>query len=158
MYWWCTQQLYVVRGQAFLSSFKKIPRSSSFQKLTLAKWILEFLGIFSKEFLGIKVWIFTVNLDWESNDWEFLGIPNHNNFGSKNLEIPRNSQKFPEIPQKFQVYSQQDLEFLRIPWNSNSENQWLSLKSCKSENSQIFLRNSGNFQEFLGMFKNYWEF
>ena len=27
-----------------------------------------------------------------------LGIPNHNNSGSKNLEIPRNSQKFPEIP------------------------------------------------------------
>ena len=44
-------------------------------------------------------------------DWEFLGIPNHNNFGSKNLEIPRNSQKF-------QVYSQHDLEFLGIPWNS----------------------------------------
>ena len=35
---------------------------------------------------------------------EFLGIPNHNNSGSKNLEIPKNSQKF-------QVYSQQDLEF-----------------------------------------------
>ena len=43
------------------------------------------------------------------NSWEFLGIPNHNNSGSKNLEIPRNSQKF-------QVYSQQDLEFqLREP-------------------------------------------
>ena len=40
-----------------------------------------------------------------------LGIPNHNNSGSKNLEIPRNSQKF-------QVYS-------------HSEHQWLSLKSCK---------------------------
>ena len=38
-----------------------------------------------------------------------LGIPNHNNPGSKNLEIPRNSQKF-------QVYSQQDSEFqLREP-------------------------------------------
>ena len=36
-------------------------------------------------------------------DWEFIGIPNQNNSGSKNLEIPRNSQKF-------QVYSQQDLE------------------------------------------------
>ena len=23
-------------------------------------------------------------------DWEFLGIPNHNNSGSKNIEIPRN--------------------------------------------------------------------
>ena len=33
-----------------------------------------------------------------NSDWEFLGIPNHNNSGSKNLEIPRNSQKFPEIP------------------------------------------------------------
>ena len=81
-------------------------------------------------------------------DWEFLGIPNHNNSGSKNLEIPRNSQKF-------QVYSQQDLEFLGIPRNSNSENQWLSLKSCKSKK---FLGISGNFWEFLGMFKNYWEF
>ena len=30
--------------------------------------------------------------------WEFLGIPNHNYSGSKNLEIPRNSKKFPEIP------------------------------------------------------------
>ena len=28
---------------------------------------------------------------------KFIGIPNHNS-GSKNLEIPRNSQKFPEIP------------------------------------------------------------
>ena len=56
------------------------------------------------EFLGIKVWIFTVNLDWK-----FLGILNHNKSGSKNLEITRNSQKF-------QVYSQQDLEFqLRAP-------------------------------------------
>ena len=27
-----------------------------------------------------------------------IGIPNHNNSGSKNLEIPRNSQKFLEIP------------------------------------------------------------
>ena len=44
-----------------------------------------------------------------NSNWEFLGIPNHNNSGSKNLEIPRNSQKF-------QVYSQQDLEFqLREP-------------------------------------------
>ena len=77
-----------------------------------------------------------------------LGIPNHNNSGSKNLEIPRNSQKF-------QVYSQQDLEFLGIPRNSNSENQLLSLKSCKSKK---FLGISGNFWEFLGMFKNYWEF
>ena len=41
------------------------------------------LGIFP---LGIKMWIFTVN-----SDREFLGIPNHNNSGSKNLEIPRNN-------------------------------------------------------------------
>ena len=27
-----------------------------------------------------------------NSDWEFLGIPNHNNSGSKNLEIPRNSK------------------------------------------------------------------
>ena len=33
-----------------------------------------------------------------NSNWEFLGIPNHNNSGSENLEIPRNSQKFPEIP------------------------------------------------------------
>ena len=87
-------------------------------------------GIPRNFFLGIKVWIFTVNLDWE-----FLGIPKHKNSGSKKLEIPRNSQKF-------QVYSQQDLKFLRIPTNSNSENQWLSLKSCKSKK---FLGISGNF-------------
>ena len=31
-----------------------------------------------------------------------LGIPNHDNSGSKNLEIPRNSQKF-QVPGKFQV-------------------------------------------------------
>ena len=53
---------------------------------TLAKWLLEFLGI-PRIFLGIKVWIFTVN-----SDWEFLGIPKHNNSGSKNLEIPINSK------------------------------------------------------------------
>ena len=42
---------------------------------------------------------------------EFLGIPSHNNSGSKNLEIPGNSPKF-------QVYSQQNLEFqLRAPMN-----------------------------------------
>ena len=52
-----------------------------------------FPGIPRSFFLGrIKVWIFTVN-----SDWEFLGIPNHNSSGSKNLEIPRNSQKLPEI-------------------------------------------------------------
>ena len=53
-----------------------------------------------------------------------LGIPNHNNSSSKNLEIPRNSKKFPEIPrnsQKFQVYSQQDLEFLGIPTQSTND-------------------------------------
>ena len=55
-----------------------------------------------------KVWIFTVN-----SVWEFLEIPNHNNSGSKNLEIPRNSQKF-------QVYSQQDLEFQGIPTQSTN--------------------------------------
>ena len=44
---------------------------------------------------------------------------------------------------------------LRVPRNPNSEHQWLSLKSCKSEK---FLGISRNFQEFLGMFENYWEF
>ena len=43
-----------------------------------------------------------------------LGIPKHNNSGSKNLEIPRNSQKF-------QVYSQHDLEFLGIPTQSTND-------------------------------------
>ena len=44
-----------------------------------------------------------------NSNWEFLGIPNHNNSGSENLEIPRHSQNF-------QVQSQQDLEFqLREP-------------------------------------------
>ena len=46
-------------------------------KSALAKWLLEFLGI-PRIFLGIPR-----NF--------FLGIPNHNNSGSKNLEIPRNS-------------------------------------------------------------------
>ena len=54
------------------------------------------------------MWIFTVN-----SDWEFLGIPNHNKSSSKDLEIPRNSQKFSEIP------SLQPTG-LGIPRNSNS--------------------------------------
>ena len=36
-----------------------------------------------------------------NSDWEFLeipGIPNYYNSGSKSLEIPKNSQNFPEIP------------------------------------------------------------
>ena len=75
-------------------------------------------------------------------DWEFPGIPNHNNSGYKNIEVPRNSQKF-------QVYSQQDLEFLEIPTQR-------TLKSCTSKK---FLGNFWEFfQEFLGMFNNYWEF
>ena len=37
MYQWCTKELSVVRGQAFLSSFKKILRLSSFHKLN-GKW------------------------------------------------------------------------------------------------------------------------
>ena len=47
-------------------------------------------------------------------DWEFLGIPSHNNSGSKNLENPRSSQKS-------QVYSQQDMEFLGIPTQSTND-------------------------------------
>ena len=47
---------------------------------TLAKWLLEFLGIPRTE---------GVNFHGKFG----LGIPNHNNSGSKNLEIPRNSQK-----------------------------------------------------------------
>ena len=62
-----------------------------------------------------KVWISTVN-----SDWEFLGIPNRNNSGSKNLEILRNSQKFPEIPS----YSQQDLELLGITTQSSNDFPW----------------------------------
>ena len=54
-------------------------------KCTLAKWLLEFLGIPRNK---------GVNFHGKFG----LGIPNHNNSGSKNLEIPRNSQKFPEIP------------------------------------------------------------
>ena len=83
-----------------------------------------------------------------NSDWEFLGIPNYNNSGSKNLEILKNSQKFPEIPRNSKFIANRT-------WNSNSENQWLSLKSCKSKK---FLGISRNFQEFLGMFENYWEF
>ena len=76
---------------------------------TLAKWLLEFLGI-PRKILGIP---------------RNKGVNFHGKFG------------------------------LGIPRNSNSENQWLSLKSCKSKK---FLGISGNFWEFLGMFKNYWEF
>ena len=80
-----------------------------------------------------------------NSDWEFLGIPKCNNSGSKKLEIPR----------KFQVYSQKDSEFLDITWNSNPEHQWLSLEAYKSKNLQEI---PSNVQEFLWMFKNYWEF
>ena len=52
---------------------------------SLAKWLLEFLVIPRNK---------GVNFHGKFG----LGIPNHNNSGSKNLEIPRNSQKFPEIP------------------------------------------------------------
>ena len=44
----------------------------------LAKWLLEFLGIPRNK---------GVNFHGKFG----LGIPNHNNSGSKNLEIPRNS-------------------------------------------------------------------
>ena len=64
-----------------------------------------------------------------------LGILNYNKSGSKK---PRNSQKFLEIPR-----------------SSNSEHPWLSLKSRKSKKIPKISRN---FQEFLRMFKNYWEF
>ena len=47
----------------------------------LVKWLLEFLGIPRNK---------GVNFHGKFG----LGIPNHNNSGSKNLEIPRNSQKF----------------------------------------------------------------
>ena len=47
-------------------------------KSSLAKWILEFLGIPRNK---------GVNFHGKFG----LGIPNHNNSGSKNLEIPRNS-------------------------------------------------------------------
>ena len=66
-----------------------------------------------------------------------LGIPNHDNSGSKNLEIPRNSQKF---------------QVLGIPTQRTDDFPW------KAVNLKKFLGISGNFQEFLGMFKNYWEF
>ena len=46
-----------------------------------------------------------------------LRIPNYYNCGSKNLEIPKNSRKF-------QVYSQQDLEFLGIPTQSTNDFPW----------------------------------
>ena len=46
---------------------------------TLVKWLLEFLGIPRNK---------GVNFHGKFG----LGIPNHNNSGSKNLEIPRNSK------------------------------------------------------------------
>ena len=50
-----------------------------------------------------------------NSDWGFLGIPNRNrNSGSKNLEIPRHSQKF-------QVNNQKGLEFLGIPTQSAND-------------------------------------
>ena len=51
--------------------------------------------------------------------------------------------------------SQKDSEFLEITWNFNPEHQWLSLEAYKSKNLQEIPRNV---QEFLWMFKNYWEF
>ena len=47
-------------------------------------------------------------------DKKFLGVPCHNNSGSKGLEILRNSQKF-------EVYSQKDLEFLGIPTKNTND-------------------------------------
>ena len=73
---------------------------------TLAKWLLEFLGV-PRIFLRIPR-----NKGVNFHSKFGLGISNHNNSGSKNLEIPTNSQKF-------QVYNQQDLKFLGIPRNSN---------------------------------------
>ena len=37
IYRWCKKEVFVVRGHAFLSSFKKILRLSSFHKLS-GKW------------------------------------------------------------------------------------------------------------------------
>ena len=45
-----------------------------------------------------------------------LGIPNHNNPGSKNLEIPRNSQKFPEIPRNSKSIATQSTN--DFPWKA----------------------------------------
>ena len=83
------------------------------------------------------MWIFIVN-----SDWEFLEIPNCNNSGSKTLEIPRNSK----------LIANRTWNSYR---NSNSEHQWLSLKTVNKKNLPEIPRN---FQECLGMFKNYWEF
>ena len=69
-----------------LSWQRKLANVESLKADVLSIWPLRNGFWNSQEFLGIKVWIFTVN-----SDWEFLGIPNHNNSGSKNLEIPRNS-------------------------------------------------------------------
>ena len=66
---------------------------------TFVKWILEFLGIPRNK---------GVNFHGKFRLGIPRGIPSHNKSSSKNLEIPRNSQKY-------QVYSQQDLEFLGIP-------------------------------------------
>ena len=71
-----------------------------------------------------------------NSDWGFLGIPNRNrNSGSKNLEIPRHSQKF-------QVNNQKGLEFLGIPTQSANDFSWkaVNLKTC---------------QKFLGIFRNF---
>ena len=49
-----------------------------------------------------------------NSDWEFLGIPNHNNSGSKNLEIPRNSKFIAN-----RTWSSK--EFLGIPTQSTND-------------------------------------
>ena len=71
---------------------------------SLAQWILEFRGIPRNK---------GVNFHGKFR----LGISNRNNSGSKNLEIPRNFQKF-------QLYSQQDLEFLGIPTQRTNDFPW----------------------------------
>ena len=103
---WCDQTLIYHHPPKLLSFFpswnslpNSMPHVHSFGcNPALAKWILESLGIRGVNFHG-----------------EFgLGIPNYNSSGSKK---PRNSQKF-------QVYSQQGLEFLGITTQSTNDFPW----------------------------------
>ena len=65
-----------------------------------------------------------------NSDWEFLeipGIPNYYNSGSKSLEIPKNSQKFPEFPRNSRFIANRtwnSWEFLGIPTQSANDFPW----------------------------------
>ena len=88
-----TEILKATKNKLFASNEKQIDNHtlmldmlhSCMYIMSLAKWLLEFLGI-PRKILGIPR-----NKGVNFHGKFGLGIPNHNNSGSKNLEIPRNS-------------------------------------------------------------------